>query len=77
MTTRNEIWFKGRKFKKDYRPTKMQKALNLEEQEVVRTFFRWLILLKKDYPVSTIMTAYRRSRMSNNNRGKRFYYANI
>lgn len=72
-----EIWFKGRKLKKDYRPVKIQKALNSEEQEVVRSFFRYLLILKNDYSVSVIMTAYRRARMTNTHRGKGFLYANI
>lgn len=71
----NEIWFNGRRIKKDYRPTKMEKSLNHEQQEVVRKFFRYLIVLQNEKSVAQIMIAYRRSRMANM-RGDKIYVKN-
>lgn len=61
-----EIWFKNRKIKKDYRPVKIEYALNQNQQETVRTFFKYLLVLH-DYgcSVNRVITAFRRARMTN------------
>lgn len=68
---------RAEKWPRDYLPIAMEKSLKKEDQEVVKAFFRCLITLNRQYPVSRIMSAYRRSRMTNTQRGKRFLYANI
>lgn len=62
---KHEIWFAGRKIKRDYRAVPIGRALNYEQQAVVRSFFRYLLVLHGDCSVSQVIAAYRRSRLTN------------
>lgn len=63
---KTEVWFKKRRIKKDYRAVKIEYALNPVQQETIRSFFRYLVILHdQGCAVTHVITAFRKSCMSN------------